>query len=660
MNYFTDREHIILEQICDTFVGSTARQDDDVDYWDFKSSGLDLSSKIEDIAAKLPEKEISDLKKVLKILSSSYCGLLYGGPLKPFDQLSREQKERLFFRWSRSQIGALRKAFNVFRKLSTFMTYSASAQEIPSIHKKIGYIGPISKVSNQPTKINTINAESDQEISCEYLIIGSGAGGGLAAGMLSEAGKDVVLLEKGNFLNENKFNEQEWDMISKLYDRGGAMTSSNGGVTVFAGSCLGGGTTVNWNASFPTPDHILNEWRQEADLAHIESVKYKESAKEVCRLFHVNGDHSSHNPQNQKLWDGAKKLGLNPKVIQRNVSGCNAQGLKSCGYCGFGCIGGCKQGTMRTTIQKASDLGARIYCNTEALTIQIKSGKATGASCIQTIAGKRIKLSIKAENVIVACGAIHTPALLMRSGLHHKELGKNLFFHPTVGIAASYNEKIEPWHGPMMSTVVTDKLRLDGNYGYWLETAPVHPGVIGMTLPWVSREQHKNDFTIAPRCAAFIALTRDRYGGKVSLDKNSCARIKYKMHSYDLNHSLLGMQEAAEIHIAAGAQEVIFPHRTRKTVNRSMSLDERQRIYLQMTSWKWRVNDYALYSAHQMSSCRMGGNSNTHPVRPDGSFVGCSNLFIADGSALPSCPGINPMISIMTLSHYTIKNILNG
>jgi len=165
---------------------------------------------------------------------------------------------------------------------------------------------------------------------------------------------------------------------------------------------------------------------------------------------------------------------------------------------------------------------------------------------------------------------------------------------------------------------------------------------------------------MASNCGAFIVLTRDKYGGKVSIDNHGNAVINYKMHSYDLNHSIKGMQEASEIHFAAGAEEVIFPHRSRKTLLNTADEEQRTSFYKQMTSWKWRTNDYILYSAHQMSTCRMGGNSKTHPVRPDGSFVDYKNLFIADGSALPSCPGINPMMSIMAQSHFTIKNILNG
>ncbi len=656
---FTDEEHSLLAEICDAFVGPVKSLDGDDAYWQNKASNLDLKQKIETTANALPAQDIIDLKKVLKLFSKKTLGIFWRGPMKPFNELTLAQKEKLLFRWSRSSIGNFRKAFNVFRKMAAFMSYSASADEIPHIHSKIGYKSSSSKIAQYPTKIKTLFSESNQVISCEVLIVGSGAGGGLAAGMLADAGKDVVLLEKGSYINEEGFTDNEWDMVTQLYDRGGALATNDGGVTVFAGSCLGGGTTVNWNGSFATPDRILEEWTEEHQLDHLFLKEYEQSRQAVFNLFNVNKANSVHNPQNQKLWDGASKRGLNPELIARNVVDCQKNGFENCGFCGFGCKGGCKQGTMRTTIQTASDNGARIYCNTEVKHLTTSINQVTGAVGFQNRNGELRKLTIKAEKVIVACGSIHTPALLMRSGLRHPELGKNLYFHPTVGVAARYSDLIEPWSGPMMSTVVSDAMQLDGNYGYWIETAPVHPGVIGMTLPWTSIEQHKKDLTMASNCGAFIVLTRDKYGGKVRIDNQGNAVINYKMHSYDLNHAIQGMKEASEIHFAAGATEVIFPHSSRKTLLNTADQNQRADFYKQMTSWKWRANDYILYSAHQMSTCRMGGNNKTHPVRPDGSFVGYNNLFIADGSALPSCPGINPMMSIMAQSHFTIKNILN-
>jgi choline dehydrogenase-like flavoprotein len=655
---FNQEEHLIIREVCDSFVGPVEPIDDDIEYWKSKVSDVDLKERIEESAQKLPPEDVKDLKRLVKILSKKELGLTWGGPLKTFSALDQEQREKLFFKWSKSNVGDLRKAFNVFRKLSTFIYYSSNSDHIPFVHSKIGYSADLVANCENPTQIKTLEATGN--VTCDILIIGSGSGGGLAAGMLTKAGKDVVLVEKGDFYNEEKFNLQEGDMISKLYDRGGALTTKDASIGIFAGSCLGGGTTVNWSGSFKTPDYILNEWESEHGLKHVNESTFKESLTEVFNTFGINSDNSEHNEQNQLLWKGAESRGLNPTIIARNAKDCGKNGFKNCGFCGLGCKSGCKQGTMRTTIKDASDLGARIYCNAEVRKLNTGVGKVSGAEVIQNSGGKTKKFNISANTVIVAGGAIHTPSLLLRSGIKHSELGKNLFFHPTVAVAAEYEKEIKPWHGPMMTTLVSDSLRNDGNYGYWIETPPVHPGLMGMTLPWVSRTQHKQDFTMANNCGAFIVLTRDKHGGKVGIDKSGHASVQYKMHSYDLNHSLMGMAEAAEIHLAAGAKEVLFPHRTRKSVTNEMTQVERAKFYKGMTSWRWRPNDYILYSAHQMSTCRMGNDSKRHPVNPDGTFRGYSNLIIADGSALPSCPGINPMVSIMALTHHTIKSFIHG
>ena len=657
---FTDLEHETIQLVCDAFIGEVAPLDADRGYWRGKLSDLKLREKIELAAGKLPEDDIKDLKKLLRLCTRRELGLTWGGPLKQLKALNEKQRAKLLYKWSKSNIKDLRKAFNVFRKLSTFLYYSSDAQEITHVHQKIGYEGPLNTGVTSLTAIQIEQAREGDVVHCEYLIIGSGAGGGLAAEMLTEAGKDVVLLEKGQFLNETQFNEKEWDMITNLYDRGGALATKDASVTIFAGSCLGGGTTVNWNGSFQTPEYILEEWSLKHNLRQVTTSEYQKSFDWVKERFNVNAENSTHNFQNQMLWDGAEKLGLNPSVIARNVKGCKDSGLKKCGYCGFGCKAGCKQSTLKTTIRKAAENGAKVYCNAEAVKINFNGSKAKGADVIQLVDGVKRKYTVKANHVIVACGAIHTPSLLLRSGVGHPEIGRNLFLHPTVGIAGMYKEDSMPWQGAMMTTLVSNALQLDENYGYWIETPPVHLGVIGMTLPWVSIEQHKKDIAMAKHCGAFIVLTRDKHGGTVGIDRQGRASVKYKLHSYDLNHALKGMAEAAEIHIAAGAQEVLFPHRSRKAVSNEMSSTSRQQLYKGMTSWKWRPNDFILYSAHQMSTCRMGGDKKRHPVRPDGKLVGYKNIYVADGSALPSCPGINPMISIMAQSHFTINNLLNG
>ena len=214
------------------------------------------------------------------------------------------------------------------------------------------------------------------------------------------------------------------------------------------------------------------------------------------------------------------------------------------------------------------------------------------------------------------------------------------------------------WWGTMMSTLNDDFSKLDGNYGFKLETPPMHTGVMALAFPWQSGQQHKQQMLQASHIGAFIVLTRDKFGGRVTVDKKGEAVMNYKLSTYDRQHLFKGIEEAAKIQLAAGAESLIFPHYQQKILTQQMSTKKRKQLFESIPSWGWRSNQFSLFTAHQMGTCRMGGNAKTHPLTPEGQVRGIKNLYVADGSAFPASSGVNPMISIMTLTHYTIKNLI--
>ena len=210
-----------------------------------------------------------------------------------------------------------------------------------------------------------------------------------------------------------------------------------------------------------------------------------------------------------------------------------------------------------------------------------------------------------------------------------------------------------------MSALNDQFARLDANYGFRIETPPVHTGMLGIATPWRSARQNKNDMLKSPNMGAFIVLTRDKFGGSVELDKQGEALVKYPLHKYDRNHLIRGIKEAVLLHAAAGAEKAHFPHpdmTPMKLKNRKVILNLDTLSGLDKQSWK--ANRFGLYTAHQMGTCRMGGDAKTHPTRPDGRLLGYQNIYIADASAFPASSGTNPMISIMGLTHHTIQGML--
>ncbi|HSR52549.1 MAG TPA: GMC family oxidoreductase N-terminal domain-containing protein [Acidobacteriota bacterium] len=655
----TSRQKDLLKAVCSTLAPSVASAEDGEvgDFWRRSAGDLPVDELIvESIGAQRPRVQ-RDFRRLLGWLGSPLLGLTWGGPLKPFDMLDADQRQALFRSWSSSRFNSLRQGFASLRKLALYGFYGICDEKggNPS-WKAIGYPGPhLNSSAQRPHGIASLPVESDLELRCQALIIGSGAGGGVVAGELARAGLDVIVAEKGGNYDETDFNNHEVDMVNRLYEGRGIVTSHDGGIGLLAGSCLGGGTTVNWAGSFRTPAYILEEWARLYQLPEVLQSGFQDSMDAVCKTLGVTTAGPRHNPQNQALWDASLKRGDEVEVIARNIRGCPQPDGLECGYCGLGCRLGSKQSVLRTYLREAHQLGARVLCDTTLERVLVESGRAVGAEgrC-RGADGRLHRVCILADRVVLAAGSIHSPALLRRSGLENRWIGRNLYLHPTVGVTGFYPRPIRSWWGPMMSVVNNSFIHLDGAYGFKLETPPVHPAFGAAPYPWVSGEDHKQLMLKSERAAHFIVLTRDRHGGRVTLDREGYPVVRYRLHSYDRAHMLRGLAEAADLHWEAGAESVLFHHNGNYRFSSRRAF--RQEIG-RIASWGWEPNRHSLFSAHQMSTCRMAGSSSLGAVRPSGRCWEVENLYVADASALPKCSGVNPMLTIMALAHHTAQSI---
>ncbi|MEM6337054.1 MAG: GMC family oxidoreductase, partial [Bacteroidota bacterium] len=385
---------------------------------------------------------------------------------------------------------------------------------------------------------------------------------------------------------------------------------------------------------------------------------FQASTDAVSRAIGVNTDESFHNAQNKALWDGAKKLGYHVAEIPKNTRGCTPDDASWYGFGGFGDASGTKQSTLKTYLRTAASHGARIMPDTTVETVIVSRGRAIGVEATQRDEeGNAFMVTIQARRVVVAAGALHTPALLMRSGVTHPHLGRHLYLHPTVSVAAFYPRPMDPWHGNMMTAVSNEFAKLDDGFGAKLETPPVHPGLLALALPWKSGEQHKELMLRARNLGAFIVLTRDRHGGRITTSRSGRPKVEYVLNPYDRKHLLAGIAGAARVHVASGAEEILFPHNQLPVYRTSDGEAELERMIAEMPKWGWKPNQVPLFSAHQMGTCRMGGTDAGHPVRPDGQVRGVRGLYVADASLFPEASGVNPMLTIMALAHYVAQGL---
>jgi choline dehydrogenase-like flavoprotein len=647
----------LLIALADTFVASF-ENDKDSALWQFRGSNFATPDRIVEVIDRQPGFQQKEFFQLLNLLSSPLLGFTWTGPFKPFLKLNANQREELLRSWSDSNREILRKGFQALKKLICFLAYST--EEANNAHPafvSLGYPGVMKEdiPSQAKPKLPTMEAPESGKLVTQVLVIGSGAGGGVIASELAKAGLDVLVVEKGSYVTANELTQSEGQMVKSLYELGGAISSKDGSMTLLAGSCLGGGTTVNWAGAFRTPDYVLEEWAKKHHNPFFLQESYQKSLDAVSDRMGVSTQYHFHNPQNMALLSGSEALGHHPRLIPRNDV--NNEGDQR--RFGFSCLGdkyGDKKGSIETFLQDAVAKGARILPNTEIQKITTDAGTVTGAiATVRNSKGELKTITISAERVFVCAGAIHTPALLIRSGLVHKYIGLNLHLHPTVVVSGIYPHKMESWYGPMMSVVNDHFTRMKGNYGFKLETPPTHIGQIAMALPWSSAEEHKNYMLKTPFMGNFIVLTRDKYAGRIALDPKGRPYVKYALSAFDKENLITGMAEASKIHLKAGADEVWLPHQTGMKIKEQ---DINESLRNQIANLGWDRNRFMLFSAHQMGTCRMGGSDKLHPVKANGETREVRKLYIADASCFPSASGANPMLSIMAIAHHIAKELV--
>ncbi len=497
-------------------------------------------------------------------------------------------------------------------------------------------------------------------LNCDVVIVGTGAGGGITAELLTAAGLNVVLIEEGPLKSSSDFRQLESEAYPSLYQESAGRKTADKAINILQGRCVGGSTTVNWTSSFRTPSATLNHWRERFELPGMTDDLMSPWFLQAEQRLNIGPWLAPPNANNQLLKLGAAKLGIPAAAILRNVKGC-----WNLGSCGMGCPTNAKQSMLVTTLPKALDAGATLLIQSRALQVLLKDGHAVGVEC-ESVAlnGAAVKPSavtrVNARHVVVAGGAINSPALLMRSNIPdpHQVLGRRTFLHPVVASTALFADAVEGWAGApqtIYSDHFLDVAPIDGPMGYKLEAPPLHPLIASTALPGFGDEQAQamRDF---PRTQAVLALMRDGFheqspGGKVTLQGNGSPVLDYPLNDYLWDAARRALLSMAEIQFAAGAQQVTPVHQMAQ--HYTSWQQARQAIaQLPMRAYVTRV-----LSAHVMGGCGMAGRPELGVVRPDGQHWQVRGLSVHDGSLFPTSIGANPQLSVYGLTNLLATNL---
>ncbi|HWC73024.1 MAG TPA: GMC family oxidoreductase [Gemmatimonadales bacterium] len=600
----------------------------------------DLGERVAGKIAQLPRAaDRAELDRLLRMFENRAINFFLAGVPRRFTRMSPSERERFLRGWATSRIPQRRKAFQALKRLTTVTHYTTRAA-----HPVIGYPGPLGPPPMVPKPIQPLAIARDTMLDCDVVVVGSGAGGGVVAGELALRGKDVIVLEKGGYRNEADFTHEEGEALATMYDASGLLASRDLGFVVLQGSTLGGGTVINYTTSFQTPAAVRDEWSRRHDLPHFAGAEFTTSLDAVGRRIGVNTAHAQPSGRDRVLVRGLELMGWHHGLLPRDVKGCSQD--DSCGYCGFGCRRGAKQSTLITYLQDAVDHGARVVVGCDVRRVNLDGNTATGVTAL--VGGH--ELTIRARVVVVAGGSIHSPALLLRSGITLPALGRHLALHPATAVLADMGEAVRPWTGTVQAHYSDQFANLHEGYGFKFETAPVHPSLQALAAPWESAAQHRERMAQLPSTALVGILLRDRFGGRVSIDRDGHPIIDYHLSRYDARHLREGLARAAELLEAAGAREIWVPL-ARSISYRPGVAHVRKEWLARVDSAGWGPNQLLLVTFHQMASCRMGASARTSVVDAENRVWGIRNLYVADASTFPSASGVNPMLTVMAIAH---------
>ncbi|HZY91953.1 MAG TPA: GMC family oxidoreductase N-terminal domain-containing protein [Thermoplasmata archaeon] len=604
--------------------------------------------------------------RLLRTVESPVWNLILTGRPRRFTALSGPERERYLVGWATSRLGAKRQGFQSVKRLANFLFYALpDARGTNPVWADVGYAASeVSEASREvqaafPPGVSPDGVQGD--LTCDVCVVGSGAGGSVIASALARAGRRVVIVESGPYRDRGSFTGREAESTESMFQRHGLLTTTDLAFQVLAGETAGGSTTINWMTCLRPSATVRAEWERLGAVgagtkdfdAHLEAV--------WARLG-VGREESDVNPSNEVLRRGAERLGFalgsDYDIIDRNAVGCQ----RRCDYCTYGCPYDAKRSSLVTYLADALAAGARLLCHSRAERVLLEGGRAVGVEIRRRSDAGTDRSVVHARCVVLAGGAVQTPALLLRSGIRHAGVGRGLRLHPTTALLGEFPYPIETWKGPMQTVVIRRFVHADAEeHGPWLESAPAHPGLAALATPWEGGAAHKEAMTRFPRTAATIVLIRDVGEGRVGTDRAGEAELTYRLARRDRENLTRGLIEAARIHRAAGAQRIQTLHARPISVGNGQAplADREFEQFLEEVRRAGIVeNAVQLFSAHPTGSARIGVSSATAAVDARGACFGVENLWVGDGALLPSAPGVNPMITIMAFARRTADAIL--
>ena len=483
--------------------------------------------------------------------------------------------------------------------------------------------------------------ERDVEESADVVVVGSGAGGAVVAAHLAEAGQTVAVVEEGPNVPQERYGRMRpSETLRYLWRDGGATIAVGIGdtpvINVMMGECVGGSSVLTGGVCFRAPSSVLSHWSESLRLTDLSERRMDPYFEDVEKAVHVEEVPVSLRSRSTTAFArGAERLGHPLSPMRRNTRGCHG-----CGRCNFGCPEDAKLSVDRTYLRRATAAGARIFSDFHVDRIVTAGARAAGVSGIIRRSGARppARFFLCARRVVVASGAYCTPLLLDRAGVGKQsgQVGRNLTLHPSFRMMARFDDRLDGWKGALQSAYCGafehERIILNGLF--------VPPGILAGTMAGIG-SRHVDRARLIPHLAVFGGMIHDEPGGRVHHAFGQRV-ITYRLSRVDSGAVSKTLSLLGETFLAAGARELYLPVLGLPPCDadrfRTIDFDRVPRRKLECSS------------QHPLGTARMGVSPEHSVVGPDGECWELEDLFVADGSVMPTSLGVNPQETIMAMA----------
>ncbi|MEV0173492.1 GMC family oxidoreductase [Streptomyces sp. NPDC050803] len=471
------------------------------------------------------------------------------------------------------------------------------------------------------------------DVECDALVVGSGAGGSVAALELARAGRSVTVLEEGPRVTTAELAQASpAESMRRLYRNAGA-TAVFGTPNIAYGEArvVGGTTVVNGGLFWEPSATVLDRWASWSGYDGYRSPTVERHFAVIQReLGMIVQEHGDGNEDSRLLARAAESLGWRWQHPQRVVRDCAHRN-----QCATGCPSGAKQSMAESYLPRAEALGAHIVPETRVERIAHHRGTVRAVETVDR-AGRRVRY--RPRDVFLAAGPIGTPVLLRRSNIHARTAGRRLALHLNLRTVARFPRPVDAVRGTMFTAQVQEHSKL----GILVMPSNLTPGGLGAAL--AGRAPAEVDRLLADRNHLGMFTTQVRMQGSAAIAAvvRGTPVLRHAMTPADHHALRLAFKRTARLLFAAGAVELLPPTSSVQALRGPADVD----AYCDRV----RAADWELVSVHGMGSAPIARPERGGVCDESGRPHGFSNLRLCDASVLPGAPGISPQGTIMSFA----------